>query len=36
MKYNKKDAMDYIYYIITKYFEIAYTRTGPDQYWLEN
>ena len=33
---NKKDAMDYIYYIITKYFEIAYTRTGPDWYWLEN
>ena len=35
-KYNKKDAMDYIYYIITKYFEIAYTGTGPDRYWLEN
>ena len=32
----KKDAMDYIYYIITKYFEIAYTGTGPDWYWLEN
>ena len=24
------------YYIITKYFEIAYTGTGPDLYWLEN
>ena len=22
--------------LITKYFEIAYTGTGPDRYWLEN
>ena len=29
--------MDYIYYIIILlYFEIAYTGTGPDWYWLEN
>ena len=32
----KKIAMHYIYYIITKYFEIVYTGTGPDSYWLEN
>ena len=30
------DYIYYIYYIITKYFEIAYTGTRPDWYWLEN
>ena len=32
----KSTAMDYIYSIITKYFEIVYTGIGPDWYWLEN
>jgi len=28
--------MQWIIFIILLYFEIAYTGTGPDWYWLEN
>ena len=28
--------MQWIIFIILLFFEIAYTRTGPDWYWLEN